>query len=487
MVNEGFERPGYTQTGWTTTDGGEKVYESGASYTENHDLELFPTWGIATYTINYVCDGCTEINNPDTYTMFDDADLKFNKPTYPGNNQYYWGGWFKDAAFTQSIQIIKKGSYGDTTIYAKLLKYYSIDYDLGGKNVKANNAARYHVETSVELKAPNPSSIDGYTFAGWYDNANFEGEAVTGIAKGSTGDKKFYAKWIPEVETVQYGAITINTYASDGHKEAVIDATSKEDIPTITDVTVSAVTFNRDFATNARSTIVLPFSISVSKVQGGTFYEFAKMYKENGKWAIGITPLDNNATLNANTPYVVIANATNLTFDVSAESPVTLNTSTMNYVSIDAYETVSSATPIEENAWTFKGTYQYWVFGNLPEFGRAYGFSAEAKNDVSIGAFVRGGAGATIRPLRAYLVYEGGQSSSKTASLNYNSAFTELPEEVDVVVLDEQNNVTERGVMNTVTGQIRMDRWYDLQGRRLKGEPKTRGTYYHNGKKVIVK
>ena len=31
------------------------------------------------------------------------------------------------------------------------------------------------------------------------------------------------------------------------------------------------------------------------------------------------------------------------------------------------------------------------------------------------------------------------------------------------------------------------DRWFDLQGRLLKGEPTVKGTYYHNGKAVVVK
>jgi hypothetical protein len=62
-----------------------------------------------------------------------------------------------------------------------------------------------------------------------------------------------------------------------------------------------------------------------------------------------------------------------------------------------------------------------------------------------------------------------------------------LPDEINVVVQDEQGNVVEQGVMNTKTGEFRMDRWYDLQGRKLNGKPETRGTYYHNGKRVIVK
>ena len=30
-------------------------------------------------------------------------------------------------------------------------------------------------------------------------------------------------------------------------------------------------------------------------------------------------------------------------------------------------------------------------------------------------------------------------------------------------------------------------RWFDLQGRLLKGKPTVKGTYYHNGKAVVVK
>lgn len=41
--------------------------------------------------------------------------------------------------------------------------------------------------------------------------------------------------------------------------------------------------------------------------------------------------------------------------------------------------------------------------------------------------------------------------------------------------------------MNIVTGKIRMDCWYDLKGRVLNSKPTARGTYYHKGKRVIIK
>ena len=475
---------GYTFQRWCeTSESCSEEFDFGSGIQEN--ITLYASWEPVTYHITYDLNGATgSHNNPLDYTV-ETETFALDDPTL--SDGYAFEGWFYDENLSDKANSITKGTSGDKTVYAKWsVSTYTVTYRAGSYGAGELLSVKELYGTPVVLENGSYTR-EGYTQDGWSTSDGGEKAYALGAVYSANADITLFPHWIEgDVEIDQYGAITVYTYA-DGHKEAVIDATSKEDIPTITDVTVSAVTFNRDFATGAKSTIVLPFSISVSKVQGGTFYEIAKMYKVDGKWAVGIRVLGNNATLNANTPYIVVANATNLTFDVSSESPVTLNTSTMNNVSIDAYESAEAATPIEENAWTFKGTYQYWVFGNLPEFGRAYGFSAEAKNDVSIGAFVRGGAGATIRPLRAYLVYEGGQSSSKTASLNYNSAFTELPDEVEVVVLDEQNNVTERGVMNAFTGQIRMDRWYDLQGRRLKGEPKTQGTYYHNGKKVIVK
>ena len=48
-----FTRAGYTQDGWSTSDGGDKVYNLGGSYTTNADLTLYPHWveNISTVTL----------------------------------------------------------------------------------------------------------------------------------------------------------------------------------------------------------------------------------------------------------------------------------------------------------------------------------------------------------------------------------------------------------------------------------------------------
>ena len=48
-----FTRAGYTQTGWSTSDGGAKVYNLGASYTANAAVTLYPYWTANTATIKF--------------------------------------------------------------------------------------------------------------------------------------------------------------------------------------------------------------------------------------------------------------------------------------------------------------------------------------------------------------------------------------------------------------------------------------------------
>ena len=47
-----FTRTGYTQIGWATVDGGEKIYGLDAVYTQNEALTLYPVWNTNQYKIN---------------------------------------------------------------------------------------------------------------------------------------------------------------------------------------------------------------------------------------------------------------------------------------------------------------------------------------------------------------------------------------------------------------------------------------------------
>ena len=59
----------------------------------------------------------------------------------------------------------------------------------------------YTIEQAVTLPTP---SATGYTFSGWYTNSSFTGTAVTSLPVGTTGDKTYYAKMIPDSYHLQY-------------------------------------------------------------------------------------------------------------------------------------------------------------------------------------------------------------------------------------------------------------------------------------------
>ena len=78
---------------------------------------------------------------------------------------------------------------------------YSITYHLDGGTNNVDNPASYTKNDEFPLRAP---SKEGQVFDGWFGNSEFSGEAVTKIAKGTTGKKEFWAKWVAENESVAY-------------------------------------------------------------------------------------------------------------------------------------------------------------------------------------------------------------------------------------------------------------------------------------------
>lgn len=88
-----------------------------------------------------------------------------------------------------------------------LSKMYGIIYDLNGGSwvSKYYPQSLYTPNASKELPTSAKIYKTGYSFAGWYTDESFSGEPVTEIPIGSTGYKKFYAKWEPS--TVRYRVV----------------------------------------------------------------------------------------------------------------------------------------------------------------------------------------------------------------------------------------------------------------------------------------
>lgn len=83
-----FTRTGYTQVGWATVDGGEKVYGFGDVYTKNEALTLYPVWNTNKYTITFDTAGGSEIA-----PITQDYGTAITAPADPTREGYTFIGW----------------------------------------------------------------------------------------------------------------------------------------------------------------------------------------------------------------------------------------------------------------------------------------------------------------------------------------------------------------------------------------------------------
>ena len=226
------------------------------------------------------------------------------------------------------------------------------------------------------------------------------------------------------------------------------------------------VNYTRSFTDGKTSTVCLPFAYT-KKTGDGSFYAFTNIEKVGSEYVATMTE-PGTTTLEANTPYLYLPNATgDVDFSGAYTIPATL--------------TAGSTT---SNGWTFKGTYTGEEWKTAPATP-TYGFSAGDANDgIKQGQFVKVGDYVRIKPLRCYL-----ENASFAGARGMTRAAAEpLPETIKVRLISANGEVTGIGTISTKTGEGTIDSgaWYSLDGRRIEGKPSTKGVYVNNGKKVII-
>lgn len=272
------------------------------------------------------------------------------------------------------------------------------------------------------------------------------------------------------VKVTRYGAVTITEYPDKTVAEIDGDYTGSDTVKIENDIKVDEVVFNRKFFVGTMSTIMLPFSIDTSMVKGGKIYRFKRVDVVDDVWKVKIGRIYTEQVA-ANTPYMVMPTDDHMTF----KGAVTFNTETKPVENLN------------DGNWEFRGTNAYKVFGDDPELGKIYGFAGQERDGAKVGQFVQASATAYIAPLRAYLINHQSTAMAKMQGGSLNNTNFSIPNELHVEIVDENDNVVQSGMLNTVTGEFRLDCWFDLNGRKLNAKPTTQGTYYHNGKRVIVK
>lgn len=245
------------------------------------------------------------------------------------------------------------------------------------------------------------------------------------------------------------------------------------------------VVFRREFKQGLSSTVCLPVAIDETlAAAAGKFYTFAGVdMTDPDEWTVVMQEVAGNnlvdGDLQANTPYL---------FMPDADGPV-LFIGEADGSSVEA----GSA---KEGNWSFIGTYESveWKAGNA-DLGKVYGFAAQKyeapDNDgdsnpdyvINPGKFVKAAAGASIAPYRSYLMY----SPAKSAPSRSGARASEpLPGSMKVKLLGSNGVETAVGKINTETGNVSIDVWYDMGGRLIQGAPVNSGMYIHGGKTIMI-
>ena len=277
----------------------------------------------------------------------------------------------------------------------------------------------------------------------------------------------------------EYGAITVKML--NGKRTAIFDADSKETVEITEDVVVDSFYYDRNFSGvwGKPATIMFPFEIKNSCMSSWAgIYQIDSIVSAQ-TWAIYASYVNNTE---ANKPYFLRVHADYISLGNYCY-PITMNTTTGG-------NRVHAFGP-----WVFTGTYSYkaWESGDS-ELGYVYGFAAKAKEvdgkQIQQGQFVKGKAGAYVRPLRAYLIYK--QSAAKAKAVDGAEIASidaaDLPSSIDVIFLDDEGNTTGISTLNTYTGELSDAKgWFDLKGRKLSKKPTVKGTYFYNGKMTVIK
>ena len=181
---DSVNKEGYTFAGWyeSASFSGEP-YAFGTMPAKN--VTLYAKWNINSYTITFIKNN-GEQNEVVTYNFGE----KVSEIT-PINEGYTFGKWYESETFAGDPYVFGTMPARNVTLYAKwTINPYTLTL------VKNNGEANVEViyDFDEQMNVPSVPNKEGHTFAGWYENQNFEGEQYafgTMPAHGVT----LYAKW----------------------------------------------------------------------------------------------------------------------------------------------------------------------------------------------------------------------------------------------------------------------------------------------------
>lgn len=258
-----FTRNGYTQTGWSTSDGGSKVYNLSQSFAEGYgfggSITLYPVWTPNTLTVVYNANGgnqgsvdsaynlpCTTTGTYENYnngTLWNAIEtFKLNKRGYHLDAEQEWnsnangtGATLGDDTSYSATFIASSAGGNLSTGNATVIYYanwkpniYTINYILNGGTTSHPTTETVTFNSSYTVMLSSELDKVGYKFLGWTTNSDGTPDGLNwtewfGTWTGVAGDTSWgidnnntvtlYAIWEP--------LATIYTKTSSGFKAGI--------------------------------------------------------------------------------------------------------------------------------------------------------------------------------------------------------------------------------------------------------------------------
>lgn len=340
-----FERTGYTQTGWATSDGGAKVYNLSAKYTGTADLTLYPYWTADTYTVTYAPGSYSSGSNyTDTKTY--GVALTLRGATYTRAN-YSQDGWsINSNGSTKDYNL--SGSY---TNNAQITLYphwkadtYTVSYNAnGGSGAPSAQTKTYGVSLTLSSTAPTRTN---YIFLGWATSATGAVAYQPGGSYTANAAVTLYAIWQAAKSTlstitssvnigssgtaswnivnsaytyklvITYSnapAVTVNVAANTASTSFTIPTTWYAYLPNVTSVTATATLTTYSGSTSLGST-TKTFTVSVASSVKPTISSFTHApYSQNstvngwGVYVQGYSQVDLSVSATAGTGASIVS------------------------------------------------------------------------------------------------------------------------------------------------------------------------------------
>lgn len=194
-------REGYTFLGWyTQPEGGEEI-TAASIYKIASDSVIYAHWKADSYTVTFDVNG-GELDNTELIVTFDDLYGELPMPTKAG---YDFVGWFTDKNVGQEIKEDTKVTItAPQTLYARWkVSVYEVTFNTTGGEEITDKIEVTFGEPYGEL--PVAERV-GYTFLGWYTEAEGGAQITEESIYTNVSDTTIYAQWSANTYKIYFDA-----------------------------------------------------------------------------------------------------------------------------------------------------------------------------------------------------------------------------------------------------------------------------------------